>query len=174
MKARRRKQPKLSENIGLRGGIEVVLRNAYTKEEIIHGKGENVVLYIGRDMLMTRAYTSASQTNILVPNVVMGSGSGATQFTHTGPQGYITFKTGGTQTTTGGDGSAQPIYRLTASWASTELNVAGMNSIWEFLLGFATQSTGSAKTPFLCRFLSGSVINATTSNELLITYTVSF
>lgn len=174
MRAARRKKTQASDMIGLRGGIEVVLKNAFTGEVLLHGKGLNNVLYIGRDALMSRAFNTLSQTNTLVPNVVIGTGSIATQATHTGPQGYFTFKTGGIAQTTASDGSVQPVFQFTGSWASTELNATGFNSIWEFLLGFASQSTTSAKTPFLCRYLSSTFINATTSNELLITYTVSF
>jgi hypothetical protein len=158
--------------IGLRGGIEVVLRNALTGEDIIHHRGPNNILYIGRNMIMTRCYTTASQTNVLNACVVIGGGSTATQATHTGPITYRTYKTA-TMNTTTSDGSVQPILNWVASWESTELNDTMFNTIWEFLLRFATQSTGSTGT-YLCRYLSGSAINATTSNQLLITYTVSF
>jgi len=164
----------IKDQIGLRGGIEVVLKNAFTGEEIIHAKGKNVVLYIGRNMLMTRAFTSASQTNIIVPCVVIGSGQAAVNATQTIPASYFTFKTGGIAQTTQSGGTGQPMFALTASWESTELNAAGFNSIREFLLGFQTVSNQSAMTPFLCRYLSNADINATTSNQLLITYTVSF
>ncbi len=169
---RRKKQA--TEYIGLRGGIEVVLKNAFTGEELIHGKGLNNVLNIGRNMIMTRSFTSATQTNILVPCVVIGSGTAATAATHTGPQSYFTFKTGGISQTTASAGAAAPYFVFTASWESTELNAAGFNSVQEFLLGFCTQSTVSGMTPFLCRYLSSAAINATTSNQLLITYTVTF
>jgi hypothetical protein len=160
--------------IGLRGGIEVCLKNALTGEDIIHEKGENVVLYIGRNMIMTRAYNTGSQTNIMVPCVVIGSGTTATAATHTGPLAYFTFKTGGFATTTASDGGAQPIIALTASWDTGDLTAAGYNSIREFCLGFQTVSNQSAMTPFLCRYLSSANINATNTNQLLITYTVSF
>lgn len=163
-----------AEYICLRGGIEIVLKNAFTGEELIHGKGPNNVLYIGRNMLMTRALATASQTNIIVPCIVVGSGTVATQATHTGPLAYFTFKTGGIAQTTQSAGTGQPQFAFTASWESTELNAAGFNSIQEFLLGFQTVSNQSAMTPFLCRYLSAAAINATTSNQLLITYTVSF
>lgn len=165
---------KMGDHVGLRGGIEVVLKNAFTGEEIIHAKGLNVVLYIGRNMLMTRALTTASQTNTIVPCIVIGSGTNTTNATHTGPLSYFTFKTGGLASTTQSGGTGQPMFQFTGSWESTELNAAGFNSIQEFLLGFQTTSNQSAMTPFLCRYLSGSAINATTSNQLLVTYTVSF
>lgn len=165
---------KLNEYVGLRGGIEICLKNAFTGEDIIHETGENVVLYIGRNMLMTRALTTASQTNTIVPCIVIGSGTNTTNATHTGPLSYFTFKTGGIAQTTQSGGTGQPLFSLTASWESTELNAAGFNSVQEFLLGFQTTSNQSAMTPFLCRYLSGSAINATTSNQLLVTYSVSF
>jgi hypothetical protein len=165
-----------SESIGLRGGIEVMLKNALTGETILHGKGPNNVLYIGRNMIMTRAFTSASQTNILNACIVVGGGSTASQGTHTGPITYRTYKTATMNTTTASDGSVQPILNWVASWESTELNDTMFNTIWEFLLKFgpSTNSTASAGAPYLCRYLSGSAINATTSNQLLVTYTVSF
>ena len=150
-----------------------MLKNAFTGEPIIHEKGDNVVLYIGRNMLMTRALATASQTNTIWPTVVIGSGSTATQATHTGPQAYFTFKAGTINQTTQSAGAGQPIFNCVASWESTELNAAGFNSVREFLLGFHT-TTGSAMTPYLCRYLSNADINATTSNQLLCTYTVSF
>ena len=162
------------DEVGLRGGIEVMLKNAFTGEVILHGKGPNNVLYIGRNMLMTRAFTTASQTNTIVPVIVIGTGSTATQATHTGPNGYFTFQTGGIAQTTQSGGTGQPIFQMTASWESTALNSTGFNSIWEFLLGFCTTSNSSSFTPYLCRYLSNTFINATTSNQLLITYTVSF
>lgn len=174
MRKQRTKKSQANDYIGLRGGIEVVLKNAFTGEEILRGGGPNNVLYIGRNMLMTRAFTSASQTNIIVPCVVIGSGTVATNATHTIPLAYFTFKTGGLASTTQSGGTGQPVFQLTASWESTELNAAGFNSIQEFLLGFQTVSNQSAMTPFLCRYLSASAINATTSNQLLITYSVSF
>ena len=166
----------LESYIGLRGGIEVVLRNAFTGEELIHHKGPNNVLYIGRNMIMTRSYTSASQLNLLQPCVVIGSGSVATNATHSAPGSYFTFKTGGFATTTASAGAAQPILQFTGSWESTELNAAGFNSIREFLLGFnsVSNSGSSGIAPYLCRYLSSADINATTSNQLLVTYTISF
>ena len=168
------KKNRINEQIGLRGGIEIKLKNAFTGEDIIHASGLNNVLYIGRNMLMTRALTTASQTNTIVPCIVIGSGAAATQATHTGAQAYFTFKTGGLASTTQSGGTGQPQFNFTASWESTELNAAGFNSIREFLLGFNTVTTGSAFTPYLCRYLSSADINATTSNQLLVTYTVSF
>jgi hypothetical protein len=162
------------ETIGLRGGIEVCLKNALTGEDLIHEKGDNVVLYIGRNMLMSRAFSTASQTNVIVPCVVIGSGTTATQASHTGPLAYFTFKTGGIAQTTQSGGTGQPIFAFTGSWESTELSAVGFNSIQEFCLGFQTVSNQSAMTPFLCRYLSASAINATTSNQLLVTYSVSF
>jgi len=165
---------KMQETVGLRGGIEICLKNAFTGEDIIHAKGLNVVLYIGRNMLMTRAMATVSQTNTVVPCIVIGSGTNTTNATHTGPLSYFTFKTGGIAQTTQSGGTGQPLFSFTGSWESTELNAVGFNSIQEFLLGFQTTSNQSAMTPFLCRYLSGSAINATTSNQLLVTYTVSF
>lgn len=163
----------LSDNIGLRGGIEIMLKNAFTGETILHKKGKNVVLYIGRNMLMTRALATATQ-NPIQPVVIIGSGTAATNATHTGPQSYFTFKTGGIAQTTQSGGTGQPIFALTASWESTELSAAGFNSIQEFLLAFNSVSNSSAGNPYLNRYLSASAINATTSNQLLITYSVSF
>ncbi len=163
----------LSDSIGLRGGIEIMLRNAFTGEPILHKKGKNVVLYIGRNMLMTRALATATQDPIQ-PVVIIGSGTAATNATHTGPQAYFTFKTGGIAQTTQSGGTGQPLFALTASWESTELTAAGFNSIQEFLLAFNSVSNSSAGNPYLNRYLSASAINATTSNQLLITFTVSF
>jgi hypothetical protein len=151
-----------------------MLKNAFTGEVVKHGKGENVVLYIGRNMLMTRAIATASQTNVLQPVVVIGSGTTATQATHTGPLAYFTFKGGTLNQTTASDGAAQPMFNVVASWDSTELTDAGFNSVQEFLLFFGTQSTISGGAPFLNRYLSASAINATTSNQLLVTFSVSF
>jgi hypothetical protein len=171
-KTRKNNHPR--DYVGLRGGIEVCLKNALTGEELMRQSGENTVLYIGRNMLMTRAFTSASQTNIIVPCIVIGSGNAAANATNTTPGSYFTFKTGGIAQTTQSGGTGQPLFSFTASWESTELNAAGFNSVQEFLLGFQTVSNQSAMTPFLCRYVSGSAINATTSNQLLVTYTVSF
>lgn len=171
--ARRSRKPRISDTVGLRGGIEVCLKNAFTGEDIIHDKGDNVVLYIGRNMLMTRALTTGTQLSI-VANIVIGSGTATTNATHTGPQSYFTFKTGAINQTTQSGGTGQPIFNFIQSWESTELNAAGFNSIQEFLLGFCSASNSSGMTPFLCRYLSSAAINATTSNQLLITYTVSF
>ena len=162
-----------SEYIGLRGGIEVMLKNALTGEVIQHTKSKNVVLYIGRNMLMTRALVSNSQTSNLQPTIYIGGGNAATQYTHTGLTTYRTYKTATTAQTTGGDGSAQPIANWIASWESTELNNTMFNTIYEFMLQFGTSSTKTDGIAF-CRYLSGSAINATTSNQLLVTYTVSF
>lgn len=171
---RRNRKPRLSDVIGLRGGIEICLKNAFTGEDIIHETGENVVLYIGRNMLMTRCFTTASQTNTIVPIIVVGSGTATTNATHTGPGSYFTFKSGALNQTTQSGGTGQPMFNFIGSWESTELNAAGFNSIQEFLLGFQTTSNSSAMTPYLCRYLSAAAINATTSNQLLVTYTVSF
>lgn len=157
-----------TETLTLRGSIEVVLKNAFTGEEILHGKGDNVVLYSGRSWAMQKALTTANGT--MTNNVVVGTGSTATAYTHTGPQAYFTYKTGTLNNTTQSGGTNVPYMQMLASWESTELNNVGFNSIWEFLLN---NSTGSAGT-YLCRYLSNTFINATTSNQLLITYTVSW
>jgi hypothetical protein len=169
----RKKKNQINEEIGLRGGIEVMLKNALTGEVISHSKGKNVVLYIGRNMLMTRALATATQ-NPLQPVVIIGSGTAATNATHTGPTAYFTFKTGGIAQTTQSGGTGQPMFALTASWESTELSAAGFNSIQEFALAFNSVSNSSAGNPYFNRYLSASAINATTSNQLLITFNVSF
>ena len=169
--------PLACEHIGLRGGIEICLKNAFTGEELIHDSGENVVLYIGRNEIMTRAYGTASHTSDLRPVLQIGSGSVATQYTHTGLTSYFTFKTGAFATTTGGDGSAQPKIAWTGSWESTELNINAMTNpgIWEFGLGFQLHDgVGSTCSPMLCRYTTVSALTCTTSNQLYITYTVSF
>lgn len=163
-----------SEQIGLRGGIEVMLKNAFTGETIIHDKGPNVVLYVGRNALMTRALNTVSQVASLVPCVLIGTSPTATSYTHTNLQAYYTFKTAGATSTTQSGGTGVPIWQITASWESTELNVNSFNSIQEFALGFNSVTNSSNINPVLCRYLSGAAINATTSNQLLITYTVSF
>ena len=164
----------LSDSIGLRGGIEVMLKNAFTGETIMHDKGENVVLYIGRNFIMTNMLGTATH-NPIQPCVVIGSGTTATNATHTGPLAYFTFKTGGIAQTTQSGGTGQPLFAFTASWDSTELNAAGFNSIQEFCLAFNSASnSGSSNATYLNRYLSASVINATTSNQLMITYSVSF
>jgi len=108
---------------------------------------------------------------------MIGSATATANATNTNLGAYYTFKTGGFATTTASDGSVQPILRFTGSWASTELNVSNFNSVREFALAFNTVSNNSVNNltnPVLCRYVSGSDINATTSNELYVTYTVSF
>lgn len=174
-KAKKAKKNEIQEEyIGLRGGIEVMLKNAYTGEPILHETGKNVVLYIGRNMLMTMALATATH-NPIQPCVVIGSGTAATNATHTGPTAYYTFKTGGIAQTTQSGGTGQPIFAFTGSWESTELNNTNFNSIQEFCLAFNSASnSGSSNATYFNRYLSASAINATTSNQLLITMTVSF
>jgi len=162
------------ETIGLRGGIEVCMKNAFTGEDIIHETGENVVLYIGRNMLMTMALATATH-NAIVPCLVIGSGTTATAATHTGPLAYFTFKTGGIAQTTQSGGTGQPLFAFTGSWESTELTVTGFNVIQEFCLAFnSATNSGSSNATYFNRYLSASAINATTSNQLLVTFTCSF
>ena len=157
--------------IGLRGSIEIALRDAFTGKDLIHSKGDNVVLYCGRSWLMQKiASTGMTSTVTINANVVIGTGSTATQATHTGPLAYYTYKTGTLNLTTQSAGAGVPVMAVLASWESTELTATQFNSIWEFLLN---NSTGSAGT-FLNRYLSNTFINATTSNQLLVTYSVSF
>jgi len=162
---------KPSDVIGLRGGIEVMLKNSLNNEVLLHEKGKNVVLYVGRSWLMQKIASAAMDSTVLInANIVIGTDSTATQATHTGPLGYFTYQTGTLSLTTASDGAAVPVMAVAASWESTQLTATGFNSIWEFLLN---NSTGSAGT-FLNRYLSNTFINATTSNQLLVTYTVSF
>jgi hypothetical protein len=162
---------KPSDIIALRGGIEVMLKDSLSGKVLQHSKGKNVVLYVGRSWLMQKiASTGMDSTVTMNANIVIGIGSTATALTHTGPASYLTYKTGTLSLTTASDGAAVPVMAVAASWESTELSVTGFNSIWEFLLN---NSTGSAGT-FLNRYLSNTFINATTSNQLLVTYTVSF
>ena len=162
-------QPK--DSIMLRGSIEVALRDAITGRDIQRTKGDNVVLYVGRSWLMQKiASTGMVSTVTINANVVIGTGSTATAATHTGPQAYFTYKTGTLNLTTQSGGTGVPVMQVLASWESTELTATGFNSIWEFLLN---NSTGSAGT-FLNRYLSNTFVNATTSNQLLVTYSVSF
>lgn len=163
-----------SDYIGLRGGIEVCLKNALTGEDIIHDKGNNVVLYIGRNFIMTNMLGTATHS-ALVPCVVIGSGTAATNATQTGPLAYFTFKTGGIAQTTGGDGSAQPICAFTGSWESSELSAAGHHSIQEFCLAFnSVTNSGSSGALYFNRYLSSAAISCDTTNQLLITFTVSW
>jgi hypothetical protein len=165
------KGPDPRDFILMRGGIEVALKNAFTGEDIQRAKGDNVILYCGRSWLMQKiASTGMDSTVTMAANVVIGTGSAATQATHTGPQGYFTYKTGTLTLTTQSAGAGVPVMAIAASWESTELTATGFNSIWEFLLN---NSTGSAGT-FFNRYLSNTYINATTSNQLLVTYSVSF
>ena len=157
--------------IGLRGSIEVALRDAKTGKDIQRSKGDNVVLYCGRSWLMQKiASTGMVSTVTINANVVIGTGSTATAATHTGPQGYLTYKVGTLNLTTQSGGTGVPVMQVLASWESTDLTATGFNSIWEFLLNNSTGSSGT----FLNRYLSNTFINATTSNQLLVTYSVSF
>jgi hypothetical protein len=157
--------------IMLRGGIEVMLKDAKSGEILEHTKGDNVILYCGRSWLMQKiASTGMASTVTIGANVVIGTGSAATQATHVGPQGYFTYKTGTLSLTTQSLGGGVPVMAVAASWESTELTATGFNSIWEFLLNNSTGSSGT----FFNRYLSNTFINATTSNQLLVTYSVSF
>ncbi len=163
----------VKDYVGLRGGIEIMLKNAFNGEVLLHATGINAVLNGGRNELMTRALTSASHTSILQPCVCIGSGTTTANASDSGPLAYFTFKTGGIATTAG-DGATAPLMLFTASWESTELTVTGFNVIREFALGFNTISNSSNASPYLCRYVSSANISATTSNQLLISYTVSF
>lgn len=157
--------------IRLRGGVEVALMDATTGKELWRKKGENAILYAGRSWLMQKiASTGMASTVTMNANVVIGTDSTATAYTHTGPQGYFTYKTGTLSLTTQSAGAGVPVMQVKASWESTELTVTDFNSIWELLLN---NSTGSAGT-YLNRYVSATYINATTSNQLLVTYNVSF
>jgi hypothetical protein len=171
--ARKRVKKQPSDYVGLRGGIEVMLKNAFTGEVILHEKGFNAVLNGGRNALMTRVLATASQTSILVPNIVIGSGTTTANASDSGPLAYFTWKTGGFATTAGA-GATAPLMLFTGSWESTELTVTGFNVIREFCLGLNTVSNSSNASPYLCRYVSSANINATTSNQLLISYTISF
>jgi hypothetical protein len=177
--ARKKKKPgQMGDYIGIRGGIEVMLKNALTGEVLMHEKGFNAVLNGGRNELMSRAYTTASHTSYLIPCVIVGSGTTAAAVSDSGPLAYQTFKTGAWSGTTAGSGATAPILALTASWESTELTGAGWaQSIREFALGFdlaGSTANSGPHTPYLCRYVSGANISCTTTNQLLITYTLSF
>ena len=172
-RSRKKIQP-IIEYIGIRGGIEVMLKNALTGDVLMHDKGLNAVLNGGRNELMTRAYTSATHTSILAPCVVVGSGTTTANASDSGPLAYQTFKTGAFATTTGSAANA-PVLQFTVSWESTELTGAGWaQSVREFCLGFNTVTNSSNASPYLCRYVSAANISCTTTNQLLITYTISF
>lgn len=157
--------------IRLRGCLEIALMNALTGKEIFRSKKENAMLYSGRSWLMQKiASAGMDSTETIAAALVIGTDSTATAYTHTGPQGYFTFKAGTLNLTTQSGGTGVPVMQVLASWESTELTDTGFNSIWEVLLHNSTGSTGT----YLNRYVSGTFINATTSNQLLITYTVSF
>jgi hypothetical protein len=167
------KQTEATEYIGIRGGIEIMLKNALDGSVILHHKGLNAVLNGGRNELMTRAFTTISHTSILQPNIIIGSGTTTANASDSGPLAYFTWKTGGIASTAG-SGATAPVMLFTGSWESTELNATGFNVIREFCLGFNTISNSSNNSPYLCRYVSSANINATTSNQLLISYSISF
>jgi hypothetical protein len=170
----RRKTKQPIEYVGLRGGIEVMLKNSLTGEILLHEKGLNAVLNAGRNALMTRALNTISQALSLVPCVIVGSGTTTANASDSGPLAYQTFKTGGFTCTTG-SGATAPVLQFTASWESTELTGAGWaQSVREFALGFNSVTNSSNITTFLCRYVSAANISCTTTNQLLITYTISF
>lgn len=178
MKRTKAREKEAQDVITLRGGIELSLRNALTGEEIEHATGDNAVLYIGRNMVMTRSMTSVTNYP-LMPCIVIGSGSGSSSGTTanamTGPHSYFTFKTGGFASTTQSGGTNVPVMNFTGSWESTELSVAGFGSVREFCLAFNSASnSGSSNATYFCRYVSTADISATTSNQLLVTYTVSW
>jgi hypothetical protein len=164
-----------SEYIGLRGGIEVMLKNALDGSVILHQKGLNAVLNGGRNELMTRIMGTASHTSVLASCIVIGSGTTTANASDSGPLAYFTFKTA-TLASTAGSGATPPVGQWTCSWESTDLNATGFNVIREFALGCALYNAQvtSAVSPYLCRYVSSANISATTSNQLLITYSVSF
>lgn len=158
------------DRLRLRGCLEFALKNAKTGEVIQSGKQENAILYAGRSWLMQKIASNLASTLTINANVVIGTGSAATAYTHTGPQGYFTYKAGTLNLTTQSGGTNVPVMQVRASWESTQLTATQFNSIWEILLNNSTGSSGT----FFNRFVSGTFINATTSNQLLITYSVSF
>lgn len=170
---KRRKNP-AQDVIGLRGSVEVVLKNALTGDEILHDKDENVVFYCGRSWAMDKALCTTTLAGTMTNSMVVGVGSlgaASTAYTNTALTTYYTYKTG-TITSYTNTGSTVPYMNVQVSWVGSDISDSQFTNpgIREFGL---RNSTGNAGT-MLCRYESSTFITATTSNQLLVTYTVSW
>ena len=164
MAKRKRSQP--MDRIALRGCLEFQLKNAFTGDVIQKGRGKNHVLYVGRSWALRKICEATMAASDVLSSMAMGSGTTAAATSHTDLLAYFTYltMTGALVTSP----TASPYVQFTGSIESTNLSVVGYNSIRE--MGMAT--TVGDPTLF-SRYVSATDINATTSNQLLFTYTIS-
>lgn len=166
----RKRMNQIMEPIKLRGSIEYEVLDAMTGKTVRRGKGKNAVLYVGRSWGL-RKLASADLNSSADPigYLAFGSATTAAATSDTNLGGYFTYKSVAAAFTT--NTTTSPYVQFTCSFNSTDLvSGEGWNSVlYEFAL---RNSTGEAGTIF-SHYVSGGVINATNTNQLLITYTVS-
>jgi len=174
MRTKKSRKPALTEPLKIRGGIEIMVKNALTGEVVSHDKDENAVLYIGRNWIMNKVASTYTET--LWAGIKIGIGSTAANATDTGLKTYYTYRAGTIVSTTQAAGAAAPVLQVKASWESNLLSDTQFSNtdggIWEFCL--ANSSGHHTSGTNLCRYASASVITCTTSNQLLVSYNLSF
>lgn len=166
--ARKKKSDQPMDKIALRGQLEYQLRNALTGEVIHGGKGENHVLYVGRSWALRKICESSMASTDIVSCLNLGTTSSGYATSNSKLAGYFTYKSVAAALTTAA--TTSPYVQFTCSYESTQLTDTGFNQIWE--MGLAN-TTGDASSCFSRYITTGTFISATTSNQLLFTYTVS-
>ena len=156
------------EAINLRGCLEWELRNAYTGEVLRKGKGKNTITYAGRSWALRKIAQDSMASGDIVSSLALGTVSTGGATANTALAGYFTYASVAGALTTAA--TTSPYVQFTCSYASSDISATGYNSIWEMAL---YNSTGSAGTAFSRYIVTGTCINATSSNELYLTYTVS-
>lgn len=165
MAKRKKNQP--MDRIALRGCLEYQLRNAFTGDVLQKGNGDNHVLFVGRAWALRKVCESTMAATDVISSMSLGTTSSGYATSNSKLAGYFTFltMTGAMNTAT----NASPYVQFTGSIESTNLTITGYNQIWE--MGLAN-TTGDVSM-FSRYVTTGTCINATTSNQLLFTYTVS-
>ena len=155
------KKNKSMDVIKLRGALEYALGNAFTGEIIQRGKNENVVASVGRAWMLKRLGSNDSQ---VIDRIYLGTDNTAASSTQTGLIASAESRAAGTISTAGT--TADPPYMtFAASWASNE-TFTNSDNIYEF--GLFTD-----EPVMVGRYVTGSLINFSTSNTLAVTYTLS-
>ena len=165
--ARTKKKNPPMDRIALRGCLEFQLKNAFTGDVIQKGRGKNHVLYVGRSWALRKICESTMAATDVLSSMALGTTSSGYATSNSDLAGYFTFLTMAGALTTAL--TASPYVQFTGSIESTNLSATGYNQIWE--MGMAT--TVGDPTLFSRYITTGTCINATTSNQLLFTYSIS-
>lgn len=161
----------LQDNVlRLRGFLEYCLRDARSGRIVRRGKGENVVVFTGRNFALKQLVSGQVQSAQVLQWLALGTSSGATNSSQSNLAGYFSIK-GGTDATTGITATATDAactFTLAVSWNSTQTH-ASSSAIAEFALYNSSGTNGAT----MFNRLTTAAINFSSTNTLAVTITIT-